>query len=87
MLTDHLEEYRQLAYEAESAAARASEAHIKAQFLEIETALRGLEESSLAEAMRKQKAYLAFAARRTSEDNQEGGRAFAEKQPPAWKGG
>ncbi len=51
-----------------------------------ETVMRGLDEISLAEAMRNQKTYTAFAAWLTAEDTKEGPRAFAEKRPPQWRG-
>ena len=51
-----------------------------------EAAMRGLEEPSLADAMKNQNDYPAFAQWRTSEDLKEGRAAFAEKRPPQWKG-
>lgn len=51
-----------------------------------QTAWRGLDEPSLADALEHQEAYPAFAAWRRSEDLQEGLRAFAEKRAPEWTG-
>ena len=51
-----------------------------------ETVMRGLDEPSVAAAMRNQASYPAFAANAASADIQEGFRAFAEKRPPVWKG-
>lgn len=51
-----------------------------------EAMMRGLEEPGLAEAMRRQSDYPAFAAWRASDDAREGPRAFAEKRPPQWAG-
>lgn len=51
-----------------------------------ETAMRGLDEPSLAASMTAQERYPAFAAWRSSEDAREGPRAFAEKRPPRWQG-
>jgi crotonobetainyl-CoA hydratase len=51
-----------------------------------ETAMRGLDEPSLADAIKRQPTYSAFAAWRASEDIKEGPRAFAEKRPPRWPG-
>lgn len=50
-----------------------------------EAVYRGLDESGVAEAMRNQKSYPAFAAWAESDDAREGPRAFAEKRPPVWK--
>jgi enoyl-CoA hydratase/carnithine racemase len=51
-----------------------------------QTVMRGLDEPSLADAMRQQPHYPAFAAWRRAEDTVEGPRAFAEKRPPNWRG-
>lgn len=51
-----------------------------------EAVYRGLDELSLADALRHQAAYPAYAAWRQSEDAREGPRAFAEKRKPLWKG-
>lgn len=51
-----------------------------------ETVMRGLGERSLADAIRKQETYPAFAAWKTAQDTLEGPRAFAEKRPPQWRG-
>ena len=45
-----------------------------------------LDEPTLADAIRNQATYPAFAAQASSEDKAEGARAFAEKRPPVWKG-
>ena len=47
-----------------------------------EAALRGLEETRLADAMKNQNDYPAYAQWRTSEDLKEGRAAFAEKRAP-----
>ena len=51
-----------------------------------EAVMRGLDEPSLAAAIRAQAAYPAFVALRQSEDAAEGPRAFTEKRPPVWTG-
>jgi crotonobetainyl-CoA hydratase len=51
-----------------------------------EAALRGLDEPSLAAAIKTQTSYPAFSAWLTAEDTREGPLAFAEKRPPVWKG-
>lgn len=48
--------------------------------------MRGLDEPSLAEAIRNERGYPAPAAMLASEDYVEGPRAFAEKRRPQWKG-
>jgi crotonobetainyl-CoA hydratase len=48
--------------------------------------MRGLDEPSLAAAIRGLESYPAFVRWRGAEDTREGPRAFAEKRPPAWKG-
>ena len=51
-----------------------------------ETIMRGLDEPSFEDAMKRQRAYPAFAALMNSQDIKEGARAFAEKRKPDWKG-
>jgi enoyl-CoA hydratase/carnithine racemase len=51
-----------------------------------QTVMRGLDEPSLAEALRHQHGYPAYATWRNAEDTREGPRAFAEKRPPHWRG-
>ena len=51
-----------------------------------EAIMRGLDEPSLADALRNQEDYPSFYAWRRAEDTKEGPRAFAEKRPPEWKG-
>jgi enoyl-CoA hydratase/carnithine racemase len=48
--------------------------------------MRGLDEPSLEDAIRRQETYPMFTQWRMSEDAREGPRAFAEKRPPAWRG-
>ena len=51
-----------------------------------ETVMRGLDETSLASAIRNQQDYPGFATWLKSEDTVEGPRAFAEKREPRWRG-
>ena len=51
-----------------------------------QSAMRGLDEPSLAAAIKGQAGYPAFAAWLEAEDTKEGPLAFAEKRPPVWKG-
>ena len=51
-----------------------------------EAIMRGLDEPSLADAIRSQERYPAFQQWRRAEDTVEGPRAFAQKRPPQWQG-
>lgn len=51
-----------------------------------QTIMRGLDEPGLESAMQAQTGYPAFARWQTSDDRQEGARAFAEKRSPNWQG-
>jgi enoyl-CoA hydratase/carnithine racemase len=50
-----------------------------------QAAMRGLDETTLADAMRHQVGYPAWAAWQASQDAREGPLAFAEKRPPVWR--
>jgi crotonobetainyl-CoA hydratase len=52
-----------------------------------DAALRGLDEASLADAIRNQRDYESFRAWKASDDIVEGPRAFAEKRKPVWSAG
>ena len=51
-----------------------------------EAMMRGLDEPSLASAMRAQESYPVFAKMQTSNDRKEGPAAFSEKRDPNWTG-
>ena len=51
-----------------------------------ESVMRGLDEPSLADSIRNQEGYPAFAAWKQSNDTREGPGAFAEKRAPQWSG-
>ena len=51
-----------------------------------ESVMRGLDEPSLAQSLRRQEGYPAFAAWKQSNDAREGPRAFADKRTPRWSG-
>ena len=51
-----------------------------------EAVYRGLDEPSLADAIKGQRDYPAVAALYRSEDFKEGPLAFAQKRPPRWTG-
>ena len=50
-----------------------------------QTIMRGLDEPGLESAMQAQTGYPAFARWQTSDDRQEGAKAFAEKRSPNWQ--
>ena len=78
------------ASELAAASARWTEQILKCAPLAVraskETVMRGLDEPSLAESLRRQHAYPGYMAWRNAADTREGPRAFAEKRPPRWRG-